>query len=99
MHRRHNRCRSQVQMLTTIPDRIVVHGHVNAGFETVHQAFADNFELRRELGGGCCAYRRGDKIVDLWGGVRNQATGDPWEQDTMVIVYSATKGLAAMTLA
>ena len=53
----------------------------------------------RELGGACCAYHRGEKVVDLWGGVRNKQTGEPWEQDTMVIVHSATKGLAAMTLA
>jgi CubicO group peptidase (beta-lactamase class C family) len=74
-------------------------GHVSSGFEAVRAAFADNFARRRELGGACCAYHRGQKVVDLWGGVRNKQTGDPWEQDTMVIVYSATKGLAAMTLA
>jgi CubicO group peptidase (beta-lactamase class C family) len=44
-------------------------------------------------------YYGGEKVVDLWGGIRNKATGEPWEHDTMVIVYSATKGLAAMTLA
>jgi CubicO group peptidase (beta-lactamase class C family) len=44
-------------------------------------------------------YHRGEKVVDLWGGVRNTQTGEPWEQDTMVVVHSATKGLAAMTLA
>lgn len=37
--------------------------------------------------------------VDLWGGVRNKKAGDQWEENTMVLVYSATKGLAAMTLA
>ena len=76
-----------------------VEGHVSRGFEAVREAFADNFARRRELGGACCAYHRGEKVVDLWGGVRNKQTGEPWEQDTMVIVYSATKGLAAMTLA
>lgn len=29
----------------------------------------------------------------------NKQTREPWEQDTMVVVHSATKGLAAMTLA
>jgi CubicO group peptidase (beta-lactamase class C family) len=77
----------------------LVQGHVRPGFEAVREAFADNFERRWELGGACCAYQGGEKVVDLWGGVRNKQTGDPWEQDTMVIVYSATKGLAAMTLA
>ena len=76
-----------------------VEGHVSRGFEPVRDAFADNFVRRGESGGACCAYYRGDKVVDIWGGVRNKQTGEPWERDTMVIVYSATKGLAAMTLA
>ena len=78
---------------------VLVEGHVRPGFESVRQAFADNFERRRELGGACCVYVWGDKVVDLWGGIRNKETGEPWEKDTMVIVHSATKGLAAMTLA
>ena len=77
----------------------VVHGHVAPGFEGVRQAFAENFQQRHELGGACCAYYRGEKVVDLWGGIRNQHTGQPWEEDTMAIIYSATKGLAAMTMA
>jgi CubicO group peptidase (beta-lactamase class C family) len=76
-----------------------VDGHVSPGFEAVRDAFAANFARRRELGGACCAYVHGEIVVDLWGGVRNKETGDPWQRDTMVIVYSATKGLAAMTLA
>jgi CubicO group peptidase (beta-lactamase class C family) len=80
-------------------DRVTVDGHVNRGFEAVREAFADNFTYRRELGGACCAYYRGEKVVDLWGGIRNKQTGEPWEQDTMVVVHSASKGLAAMTLA
>jgi CubicO group peptidase (beta-lactamase class C family) len=76
-----------------------VYGEVSHGFEAVRHAFIENFTRRRELGGACCAYYEGDKVVDLWGGIRNIATGEPWERDTMVIVYSATKGLAAMTLA
>ena len=57
------------------------------------------FARREELGGACCAYVDGEKAVDIWGGERNKVTGDPWERDTMVVVHSATKGLAAMTLA
>ena len=86
-------------MLIAAPDRVVVHGHVSPGFEDVREAFADNFVRRRELGGACCAYRRGEKVVDIWGGIRNKQTGEPWERDTMVVIHSATKGLAAMTLA
>jgi CubicO group peptidase (beta-lactamase class C family) len=83
----------------TASDGFDMQGHVSQGFEAVREVFAENFVRRRELGGACCAFHRGAKVVDLWGGIRNQRTGEPWEQDTMVIVYSATKGLAAMTLA
>lgn len=76
-----------------------VQGHINRGFEAVGDAFAENFARRGELGGACCAWVRGEKVVDVWGGVRNKVTGDRWERDTMVVIHSATKGLAAMTIA
>jgi CubicO group peptidase (beta-lactamase class C family) len=76
-----------------------IEGHVSAGFEPVRDAFEENFARRNELGGACCAFVRGEKVVDLWGGVRDKATGEPWERDTMVLVNSTTKGLAAMTMA
>jgi len=78
---------------------VAVEGHVSAGFEAVRDAFTENFIHRRELGGACCVYRHGEKVVDLWSGIRNKQTGEPWERDTMVVVHSASKGLAAMTLA
>ena len=78
---------------------MTIEGTVAPGFEGVADTFAANFARRGELGGACCAYVEGTKVVDLWGGIRNAGTGDAWERDTMVIVFSATKGLAAMTLA
>src|ERR1051325_8212453 len=76
-----------------------IHGFVNPGYEAVREAFAENFAQRREIGAACCVYHKGEKVVDLWGGVRHLTTGEPWEKDTKALVYSATKGLAAMTLA
>ena len=76
-----------------------VEGYTRRDFEGVRAAFAENLARRRELGGACCAYYQGEPVVDLWGGIRDRATGAPWQRDTMVLVYSATKGLAAMTLA
>jgi CubicO group peptidase (beta-lactamase class C family) len=86
-------------MSAVTSDDLAVQGRVSAGFESVRDAFAENFVRRDELGGACCAYYEGEKVVDLWGGVRNKRTGEPWERDTMVVVHSTTKGLAAMTLA
>ena len=76
-----------------------IEGQVSRGFEAVRDVFEENFVQRGELGGACCVYHRGQKVVDLWGGSRNRQTGEPWEQNTMVVIHSATKGLAAMTLA
>jgi CubicO group peptidase (beta-lactamase class C family) len=41
----------------------------------------------------------GEKVVDLWGGVRDARYGSRWEEDTLVLVYSTSKGLSAMNLA
>jgi len=84
-----------MRALASVP----VGGHVTRGFEAVREAFAENFAKRGELGGACSVYLHGEQVVDLWGGIRNKRTGEPWERDTMVVVHSATKGLAAMTLA
>jgi CubicO group peptidase (beta-lactamase class C family) len=78
---------------------INIEGYVEPGFETLREVFLENFKKRNELGGACCVYHRGEKVVDLWGGIRNKETGEPWNDNTMVIIWSATKGLAAMTLA
>ena len=87
------------EMSTTTTSHHLIGGTVAPGWEPVRDAFEENFRSRGELGGACAVYRDGEKVVDLWGGIRDAATGAPWEEDTMVLVYSATKGMAAMTLA
>jgi CubicO group peptidase (beta-lactamase class C family) len=77
----------------------MVQGTVAPGFEGVRHEFERNFSERRELGAACAAYVGGEKVVDLWGGVRDVRDGSPWQEDTVVVVYSTSKGLAAMTLA
>jgi CubicO group peptidase (beta-lactamase class C family) len=77
----------------------VVSGSVAPGFEGVRREFERNLSDRGELGAAVAAYVGGEKVVDLWGGVRDARDGSPWEEDTVVLVYSTSKGLAAMTLA
>ena len=79
--------------------RPTIGGFAHKEFEPVRVAFEENFSRRDELGAACCIYQHGERVVDLWGGIRNKATGEPWEEDTMVLVHSATKGLAAMAMA
>jgi CubicO group peptidase (beta-lactamase class C family) len=76
-----------------------VSGWVEPGFEEVRAEFERNFSEREEIGAAVAAYWRGVKVVDLWGGRRTPEGNEPWNEDTMVIVNSTTKGLSAMTLA
>ncbi|HYN04162.1 MAG TPA: serine hydrolase domain-containing protein [Vicinamibacteria bacterium] len=89
-----------VRRLATAPlDPRTVQGTVEPGFEEVAEAFRDNFTRRGELGAACAIYLRGRKVVDLWGGYRDLAQRDPWTRDTMVAVFSSTKGMAATAVA
>ena len=79
--------------------RAAVHGDVAPGFERVADEFRRNFDERGELGAACAVYHRGEKVVDLWGGHRDRRRTRPWEEDTLVVVYSTSKGMAAATVA
>ena len=83
---------------TDIRDR-EIHGEVAPGFGLVREEFGRNFSKKGELGAACCAYVAGEKVVDLWGGIRDHETGDPWERDTLVLVFSTTKGMSALAVA
>jgi CubicO group peptidase (beta-lactamase class C family) len=74
-------------------------GTVAPGFEEVEAEFRRNFREQDELGAACAVYYRGEQVVDLWGGYRDLERRLPWQEDTLVLVYSTTKGLAGMTVA
>jgi CubicO group peptidase (beta-lactamase class C family) len=76
-----------------------ISGFVKPGFEVVQETFIENFNRRNELGAGCSIYYQGEKVVDLWGGVRDKRTGEPWEEDTMVDVFSTAKGMSGLAIA
>ena len=75
-----------------------VEGTVAPGFEHVREVFEDNFASRGEVGAACAAVIDNELVVDLWGGTANAKTGTPWAQDTIVNVFSTTKGMASMAV-
>jgi CubicO group peptidase (beta-lactamase class C family) len=77
----------------------VIGGYVAEGFEGVRAQFRENFARRGELGAACAAYVGGEKVVDLWGGYRDARRQERWEEDTLVLVYSTSKGMAGLTVA
>ncbi|HEY5663396.1 MAG TPA: serine hydrolase domain-containing protein [Ilumatobacter sp.] len=76
-----------------------IHGHADEGFGAVADAFADNFERHGELGAGFSLYVDGRQRVDLWGGVADRSTGEPWTDRTLQLVFSVTKGATAICVA
>ena len=71
-------------------------GYVHPDFERVASTFHN--QLRRTTGGAAVAvYHRGELVVDLWGGHRNDE-GDQWQRDTMAMCLSTTKGLTSTAL-
>ena len=78
---------------------VVINGNVEPGFEKVKEAFAGNFIKLQEIGAACSVFHQGKKVVDLWGGYADQKTREVWQEDTAVLVFSVTKGLASMAIA
>ncbi|MET9286393.1 serine hydrolase domain-containing protein [Nocardia beijingensis] len=76
-----------------------VHGDVAPGFEPVADAFRRNFARHGEIGAAVAVYAGERPVVDLWAGFRDRGRTLPWERDTIVPVFSSTKGMAAFTVA
>jgi CubicO group peptidase (beta-lactamase class C family) len=77
----------------------LIDGEVDEGYGKVADAFRANFTSGREVGAAVAVYRDGVKVVDMWGGYRNGITKEPWQRDTMVNMFSTTKGVAGLAVA
>ena len=72
-----------------------IRGHVAEGFEAVGDAFESNFELHGDVGAGFSLFVDGEEVVSLTGGVAD-ADGRPYDEDTLQLVFSTTKGATAI---
>ena len=77
----------------------LVAGDVDEGYGKIADVFRRNMTSGLEIGTACAVYRDGRKVVDLWGGFRNGVTKEPWQEDTMVLVFSTTKGVSSLAVA
>ncbi len=57
--------------------------------------FHENFEKFGELGAAVSVWQNGKPILDLCGGFRDVHREKPWMADTLVLVWSATKGIGS----
>ena len=74
-----------------------IHGECDARFDAVKDAFASNFADGLELGASFAATLDGKPVIDIWAGDADEH-GSPWQEDTIVNVYSTTKTMAALSL-
>lgn len=77
-------------------DPIEIHGNCDPRFEGVQKVFAEGFECGDELGASVCVTLEGEPVVDLYAGFADEARTRAWEHDTLVNVYSTTKGMTAL---
>lgn len=73
-----------------------IEGTCDARFEGVREAFARNFAESGELGASVAMALGGELVVDLWAGHVDRDRTQPWERDTLVLVYSSTKGMVSL---
>jgi CubicO group peptidase (beta-lactamase class C family) len=73
-----------------------IHGDCAPRFASVREAFAALFEVPTEVGGAVAIQQEGRMVVDLWAGHADGARTRPWERDTLVNVFSTTKGMTAL---
>ena len=62
---------------------------------SVRTAFENNFSLGLEVGAALSVWQQGREIVSVCGGFRDAAQQIPWDPETLVLIWSATKGIAA----
>ncbi len=75
---------------------IELQGKCDARFKRVREVFEASFVRSAELGASLSIYLDGRQIVDLWGGFANHEKTRPWLRDTLVNVFSTTKGITAL---
>lgn len=66
------------------------------GFGPVADAFRANFADTDEVGAAVAVYVGGELVVDLWGGTADPADGSPWQQDTLSVIFSCSKGILTL---
>ncbi len=77
---------------------VEIHGTCDPAFAAVREEFIRNFTEREELGASVAVVIDGRPVVELWGGWMDEARTQPWQQDTLVVVHSVTKGFVSLAV-
>ena len=72
-----------------------IRGTTADGFEEIQEIFENNFAEHGDVGAGFTLYVDGQEVVNLTGGV-SDVNGTPYDENTLQLVFSSTKGATAM---
>lgn len=76
-----------------------IKGNFEPQFAPVVQQLQDLLQQPEQRGASFCVYLHGQKVIDVWGGVTDRARQQPWQEDTLVNIFSSGKPvLAAVVL-
>jgi CubicO group peptidase (beta-lactamase class C family) len=76
-----------------------IDGTIANGWEFVRDLFEENFVEQRDVGASVSIYHQGKLVVDLWGGWFDRSSTKPYDNNTLQLVFSSTKGLVAIAAA
>ena len=76
----------------------MISGYCEDNFIEARNIFEKSISSGFELGGSIAVEVQGKKVIDLWGGYLDHTQSKAWEENTLVNVFSTTKGIAAICL-
>ena len=76
----------------------MISGYCEDNFIEARDIFEKSISSGFELGGSIAVEVQGKKVIDLWGGYLDHTQSKAWEENTLVNVFSTTKGIAAICL-
>ena len=73
----------------------MIKGYCDPKFQNVYDVFSNAIESEFETGAALAIEHQGNMIVNLWGGHQDAQKTKAWEENTLVNVFSVTKGITA----
>ena len=74
-----------------------IHGNFDEKFQSIVDCYENQFNLGLDIGSSLAVTYEGEIVVDIWAGTRDKAQSLPWEENTIVNVFSSTKNATSLS--
>lgn len=79
--------------------RIQIQGQCEPEFSEIKECFSNLFAEHSSLGASLAIYHEGQPVVSLWGGFSDSTGSSMWDESTLSVIFSCTKGLMSILTA